>query len=100
MEYILAIIAAVPSVAGLIYNIVKDKHANRSALNRSVGFLLLRALKHDAADSIKRGYISPAELEALEEQYSLYREMGGNGFADALVNQCRKLPMRGENYEK
>lgn len=99
-EYILAVIAVAPSLATLVYTIVKDKRQNKSALSRSIGFLLLRALKRDASDAIQRGSISPDELEILEESYALYHELGGNGFADSLMVQARKLPMGGNKDEK
>ena len=100
MEYWLAIIAVAPSLATLVYTIVKDRRQDHSSSSRAIGFLLLRALKHDAWESIRRGFITPSELEILEESYDLYHKLGGNGFADAVMAQCRKLPMRGEQNEK
>lgn len=100
MELWVALIAALPSLAGLLYTILKDKRQDHSTLGRAIGFLLLRALRHDAGESIRRGYITPSELEILEESYDLYKRLGGNGFADALLIQIRKLPLKGVQNEK
>ena len=100
MEYLLALIAVAPSLATLIYTVIKDKKQNKTALNRAVGFLLLKSLKEDAGESIRNGEITPTELEILEESYALYHELGGNGFADAVMAQTRKLPIRGVHNEK
>ena len=94
MEYWLAAIAVLPSLATLVYTIIKDKRQNRSVLSRAVGFLLLRSIKEDAGNCIKRGYITQTELEILEEEYAIYHKLG-NGFVDALMNQCRNLPIKG-----
>ena len=87
-------------MATLIYAIIKDKRQNKSALNRAVGFLLLNRLSEWCMDCIDRGEISRKQLQIIENGYSLYHELGGNGFADALVNQCRRLPLKGEKNEK
>lgn len=100
MELWIAVIAAVPSLAGLLYSIFKDRHQDHSSSSRAIGFLLLRALRHDAGESIKRGYITPSELEILNESYDLYKKLGGNGFADAVMEQCKKLPLKGVQNEK
>ena len=94
MELWQAIITSIPAIVTLVYTIVKDKRANHSALNRAVGFLLLRTIRHNATDCITRGYISEEELAELEESYKLYHdELGGNGYADTIMSQARKLPI-------
>lgn len=93
MELTLALITIVPALANIAYTIWRDKHQNKSSLSRAIGYLLLRALKRNAQECITRGYISQIELEELEENYKLYHELGGNGFADAVMNNVRKLPL-------
>lgn len=100
MELTLALIAIIPATANIVYMIIRDKRQNKSALSRAVGYLLLRALRRDAQETINRGYLSQTELEELEDCYRLYHELGGNGFADAIMAQVRKLPLKGDNYEK
>ena len=94
MDILQAILASLPALATLVYTIVKDKRANHSALNRAVGFLLLRSIRHNATECIARGYITEEELAELEESYKLYHDdMGGNGYADTIMSQARKLPI-------
>jgi len=44
---------------------------------------------------IKRGYIEPDEYENLHDYlYVPYKEMGGNGAAERLMQEVNKLPIR------
>ena len=96
---IVAMIGAFISLVTLAHQIYKDKAQNKSAISRAVGFLLLQNIKVNAGECIRRGSITPMELEILEENYELYHTLGGNGFADAMLQQIRKLPIRGNNNE-
>ena len=100
MEIINAIIAALPSLAVLAYTIYKDKKQDKSTLARAVGFLLLNQIKVNARECIRRGSITEDELETLEESYTIYHRLGGNGFADSMITQCRKLSIKGAKHEK
>ncbi len=44
---------------------------------------------------LKRGYIEPDEYENLHDYlYVPYKEMGGNGAAERLMQEVNKLPIR------
>lgn len=44
---------------------------------------------------VKRGYIEPDEYENLHDYlYVPYKEMGGNGAAERLMQEVNKLPIR------
>ena len=44
---------------------------------------------------IKRGWISSDEFEDLKKYlYDPYRELGGNGTAERIMNEVGKLPLR------
>lgn len=91
---VVAIIGAFISLTTLAYQVYKDRHQNKSALNRSVGFLLLNRLTDWCMHCINNGEITRQELKIIEDGYKLYHELGGNGFADAIVGQCRKLNIK------
>lgn len=95
MEYVIAVIAALPSLAALAYTIYKDKRQDKSTLARAVGFLLLDRIKSNAREYIRRGSVTADEMESLEESYSIYHKLGGNGFADTMMAQCRILNIKG-----
>ena len=63
MEIIIAIIAGIPSLATLVYAIIKDKRQNKSALNRAVGFLLLNRLTEWCMECVDRGEITRKQLQ-------------------------------------
>lgn len=58
-------------------------------------------LHHDifqtARTAIKQGYITESGLENLEQLYEPYVELGGNGTAHRLYEQCKQLPHKMED---
>ena len=64
-------------------------HARK--VDRMVLFFIIKTMSTDAIFS---GHISPEDLRALEECFSEYKRLGGNGFADTLMNRVRVLPLR------
>lgn len=58
-----------------------------------------RALLHHeifqtAKQALKNKSITEIELENLEELYIPYKEIGGNGTAEKLYEECRRLPIQ------
>lgn len=58
-----------------------------------------RALLHHeifqtAKQALKNKSITEFELENLEELYIPYKEIGGNGTAEKLYEECRRLPIQ------
>lgn len=59
---------------------------------------MLKGLGHDriiylGTQYINRGYITPEEYESLYDYlYIPYRELGGNGTAEKIMNEVKKLP--------
>ncbi len=58
-----------------------------------------RALLHHeifqtAKQALKNKSITEIELENLEELYIPYKEIGGNGTAEKLYEECRSLPIQ------
>ena len=49
------------------------------------------ALKDKCIMYINAGHISIYELENIEEEFTLYKKLGGNGHMDALIEKVRKL---------
>ncbi len=71
----------------------KDKNA-KMILGLGHDRIIFLALKY-----IDRGWISSDEYEDLNKYlYRPYVEMGGNGTAERLMNEVKKLPIRTESY--
>ena len=58
--------------------------------------VLFFIIKQMGTDAIFSGYVSPEDLRFLEECFAEYKRLGGNGFADTLMNRVRVLPLREE----
>ena len=41
----------------------------------------------------QKGYIDSHTLELLEERFEIYKEEGGNSWAEKLMNDIRQLPL-------
>lgn len=57
----------------------------------AIKIVLRGTLKQKAALYLERGVISSDELDAFHIEYEKYRELGGNGVAEALAKQVDKL---------
>ena len=90
---VVAIIGAFISLMTLAYQIYKDRHQNKSAVSKAVGFLLLRELERQCNKLIAQGFAYRHEMRLLEDIYAIYHKLG-NGYADTLMAQCRKLPLK------
>ena len=62
-------------------------------IDRMVLFFIIKTI---ATDAIWAGHISTEDLQFLEECYAEYKRLGGNGFADTLMNRVRVLPIKEE----
>jgi hypothetical protein len=49
-------------------------------------------IKEQHAIWMRKGYIDSQVLELLEERFKIYREEGGNSWAEKLMNEMRALP--------
>lgn len=99
MGHIIAIIAAIFGSAGFwtFLNTRIDKRGK----NKSAGTKMLLGLGHDRVYElcqvyIHEGHLSQYEYENLMYLYKPYKELGGNGTAERLVEEVKKLPIINE----
>ena len=87
----------------LIIQKVIDELFERGKASK-VDDMLLIGLAHDrihtlASSYISRGWLTSDEYENLEKYlYKPYKAMGGNGTGERLMEEVKKLPLRGVNY--
>lgn len=73
---------------------------------RDVRTKMLLGLAHDriiylGEKYIEQGYISHGDYENLVDYlYTPYHKMGGNGTAERIIGEVKKLPLRKDPYEK
>ena len=60
----------------------------------------LKVLTVDRVRYLGRGYIMDGKIsledrENLEEMYSAYKDLGGNGHLETIMSEVRRLPVKG-----
>ena len=78
------------SIVTMVVSFIKSFFHSKK-IDRMVLFFIIKTI---ATDAIWAGHISTEDLQFLEECYSEYKRLGGNGFADTLMNRVRVLPIK------
>ena len=78
------------SIVTMFVSFIKDFFRSR----KRDRIILLFIIKSLATDAIWNKYISTEDLKAIEDAYAEYKALGGNGFADTLMNRARALPIK------
>lgn len=97
-EILMAIAAMIFASTGfwtLVNNIYTSRSASKRAERRALLGLLHEKLAELSAEYIDRGYISRQEYEDLRQYiYDPYRDLGGNGTGEKLMQTVDRLPIR------
>ncbi len=107
MEVILSVIggscgaAMVSGIVALLQFFInrKDKNSGKTDVRgKALRYLMLYIIQERAKQHIREGEISLDERRSLHHWHELYHEgLGGNGDADALMQQVERLPVRIED---
>jgi len=108
VEVILAVIgggcgAAIVSVAFALVQFLinrKDKRSGKTDMqNKALRYLMLYIIQERAKQHIKDECISLDDRRSLHHWHDLYHNgLGGNGDADALMDQVDRLPLDTEHF--
>lgn len=108
MDVILAIIggsagaAIVTGIFSLIQFFVsrRDKRSGKSDVNnKALRYLMLYIIQERAKQHMKDGEISLEDRRSLHHWHDLYHNgLGGNGDADALMEQVDRLPLDTDHF--
>lgn len=103
MQNIITIILAVFASSGFwlfiqtIYTNRKKKRSAEDRLLMGIGFSKISDL---GMRYIERGYVTREEYNDLDKYlYQPYVEMGGNGTAERIMEQVKKLPFKEAEHE-
>lgn len=100
MEWLVELLsgaAGAALVAG-IFTAVQTRKARKDAKSKALRYIMLYIIQERAKQYIKDGRITLEERRSLHHWHDLYHNgLGGNGDADALMNQVDKLPLDTEN---
>ena len=92
-QTVVAVILAVLGSNGL-WAFLQSRSTAKSARDRMILGLGHAEIFRSAEKYIRRKGITMEELEDLEKYlYKPYKELGGNGTAETLVEQCKQLPI-------
>lgn len=92
-KQLVVIVVAVLGSNGL-WAYIQSKSTAKSARDRMLLGLGHAEIFRLAGRYLRRGAITTDELEDLDKYlYKPYSELGGNGTAAVMVEQCRKLPI-------
>ena len=103
-ELLLAIVASVFGSTGFWALLTAIWNAHNKKV--SIEGRMLRGLAHDricelGEKYIQQGYITKDEYENLHDYLFLpYKELGGNGTAEKIVNDVKRLPMKNDTAGK
>ena len=94
-----AIVTGVVSLVQFFVN-RKDKRSGKaSANNKALRYLMLYIIQERAKQHIKDKCISLEDRRSLHHWHDLYHNgLGGNGDADALMEQVDNLPLDTEHF--
>lgn len=100
MEMLLTIIVSVIGSSGLwaFLTSVSEKRSAKSQMILGLGHDRIIVL---CESYIKRGWLTHDEYENLYEYlYKPYKLMGGNGTAERLIEEVKKLPIHENGYQE
>lgn len=80
--------------------LVKQSKAKQENIEMGLQSLLYFRLSEQAKFYIKQGHISRQAYKDMEYFFTAYSNLGGNGVAKRLYEECKELPIREESsYE-
>lgn len=84
--------SAVGTVVGTIIGIIKDFFRSKK-IDRIVLLFIIKTL---GTEALFEGGISNEDLQSLEDAYTEYKALHGNGYADTIMRKVRVLPLKEE----
>ena len=84
-------------ISGLIWRILKKGEKDDILLKEGLSLLLKDRLMKQWSEARKSGTLPMDKREDLSHIYSVYTALGGNGVAEDMVREIRKLPTEKES---
>lgn len=81
------------ALINLITVIYTTKQTRRNLSNKALMMLMYDRITHLANKSLTKGEITHEELRVLIEMHTIYHDLGGNGYLDALMSDIGHLPI-------
>lgn len=97
MQKIIVDICAIimPTLLGYVVWLLKNQKKDRDANSKGTMLLLRVQLIEYHEKWMEREYITKHGLENFVEMYDAYHALGGNGMVTKLLEEVKKLPIKG-----
>ena len=96
LEMVITVVCSVIASSGFWTFISKRRDSNNAEAKMLLGLGHVKIIEN-CEKYIERGYIRQDEYDSLYNYlYLPYKELGGNGTAERMVNEVKKLPIRKE----
>ena len=95
MDTVALIVSIVVAIFGStgFWSWLSNRNRKKSDESRIIMGIAYRSIKQQAEYHIKKGYIEPEEFKELETYLFIpYRNMGGNGSAERMIEEVKRLP--------
>jgi len=90
---------AFASIVTAIINALQKRKDAKSGVNQAVRLILKDRLRYLCLKYIEQGYVYADELEDLLSGHKIYHNtLGGNGYLDVLIDNVKRLPVRGAEH--
>lgn len=100
-QILLAIIGsgALTTIISCGFTYLSAERSAKSGLTEGVQYLLLAEIKRQGRQYILEGHITLEELEAFVNLFNAYKRLGGNGYADMIMQEVMRLPIKEEEHD-
>lgn len=87
---------ALSTLIGCVFKIYENKSEKNDQQKLVNQEMLLWRIKDGGRKALAAGEITHEEFEDLTRAYDIYKKkLNGNGFAEAVMDKIKKLPMKG-----
>lgn len=99
IQTIITVVCSVLASSGF-WALLQKKSDKKDATSNMLMGLGHDRIEHLAMNYIEKGFVTQYEYENLHRYlYKPYKDLGGNGSAEHLMNEVNKLPVRDDKEE-
>ena len=105
MDWLTLIVAVLSSsvlvkLIDIIASLIGKKRDKKNVHTRAQQMMILSILRNSASEYISAGHIDGEHLRSYVEMYEIYKELGGNGYADTIYKKVCALPISSKDGEE
>jgi ABC-type uncharacterized transport system permease subunit len=80
------------SLIATVFNKLFDYFTGRRKTDQ---ILLLEAIERQTDKIVAQGYRTHIQTQRIQEAYQQYKKLGGDGYADSLLADAMRMPLKG-----